>query len=106
MYLNYAAMDPLLTNERCSFWHFRFYPSSEMKIEALTTYLKDRKDIKKVYLLNQDYTHGAGVQSGQGIPGPQTAGHRDCGRRLLPPLRRHVTLPPMSRRLPLPRPTP
>ena len=54
VYLNYAAMDPLLTNERCSFWHFRFYPSSEMKIEALTTYLKDRKDIKKVYLVNQD----------------------------------------------------
>ena len=61
VYLNYAAMDPLLTNERCSFWHFRFYPSSEMKIEALTTYLKDRKDIKKVYLLNQDYTHGRQV---------------------------------------------
>ena len=61
VYLNYAAMDPLLTNERCSFWHFRFYPSSEMKIEALTTYLKDRKDIKKVYLVNQDYTHGRQV---------------------------------------------
>lgn len=61
VYLNYAAMDPLLTNDRCSFWHFRFYPSSEMKIEALTTYLKDRKDVKKVYLLNQDYTHGKQV---------------------------------------------
>ena len=61
VFLNYAAMDPLLTNDRCSFWHFRFYPSSEMKIEALTTYLKDRKDVKKVYLLNQDYTHGKQV---------------------------------------------
>lgn len=61
VYLNYAAMDPLLTNDRCSFWHFRFYPSSEMKIEALTTYLKDRKDVRKVYLLNQDYTHGKQV---------------------------------------------
>jgi branched-chain amino acid transport system substrate-binding protein len=61
VYLNYSAMDPLLTNDRCSFWHFRFYPSSEMKIEALTTYLVGRKDIKKVYLINQDYTHGRQV---------------------------------------------
>jgi len=58
VYLNYSAMDPGLTNDRCNFWHFRFYPSSEMKIEALTTYMKDKKDIKKVYLFNQNYTHG------------------------------------------------
>jgi branched-chain amino acid transport system substrate-binding protein len=61
VYLNYSAMDPGLTNDRCSFWHFRFYPSSEMKIEALTTYFKSRPDIKKVYLLNQNYTHGQQV---------------------------------------------
>jgi branched-chain amino acid transport system substrate-binding protein len=61
VYLNYSAMDPLLTNDRCSFWHFRFYPSSEMQMEALTTYLVNRKDIKKVYLFNQDYTHGQQV---------------------------------------------
>jgi len=61
VFLNYSAMDPLLTNDRCSFWHFRFYPSSEMQMEALTTYLVKRKEIKKVYLLNQDYTHGQQV---------------------------------------------
>jgi branched-chain amino acid transport system substrate-binding protein len=61
VYLNYSAMDPGLTNDRCNFWHFRFYPSSEMKIEALTTYMKTRPDIKNVYLLNQDYTHGQQV---------------------------------------------
>jgi branched-chain amino acid transport system substrate-binding protein len=61
VFLNYSAMDPGLTNDRCSFWHFRFYPSSEMKIEALTTYFKSRPDIKKVYLLNQNYTHGQQV---------------------------------------------
>ena len=61
LYLNYSAMDPGLTNDRCNFWHFRFYPSSEMKIEALTTYMKKRSDIKNVYLLNQDYTHGQQV---------------------------------------------
>ena len=61
LFLNYSAMDPGLTNDRCSFWHFRFYPSSEMKIEALTTYFMKRPDIKKVYLLNQNYTHGQQV---------------------------------------------
>ena len=61
LFLNYAAMDPGLTNDRCSFWHFRFYPSSEMKIEALTTYLQSRPDVKKVYLFNENYTHGQQV---------------------------------------------
>ena len=58
LYLNFAAMDPGLTNDRCSFWHFRFYPSSAMIIEALTSYIAKRPDIKRVYLLNQNYTHG------------------------------------------------
>jgi branched-chain amino acid transport system substrate-binding protein len=61
VFMNYSAMDPGLTNDRCSFWHFRFYPSSEMKIEALTTYMKQRPDIKKVFLFNQNYTHGQQV---------------------------------------------
>jgi branched-chain amino acid transport system substrate-binding protein len=61
LFLNYSAMDPGLTNDRCSFWHFRFYPSSEMKIEALTTYLQKRPDVKKVFLFNQNYTHGQQV---------------------------------------------
>jgi branched-chain amino acid transport system substrate-binding protein len=61
VYLNYDAMDPGLTNEKCTFWHFRFYPSSAMQLEALTTYLRDRKDVKKVFLLNQNYTHGQQV---------------------------------------------
>ena len=54
LFLNYSAMDPGLTNDRCNFWHFRFYPSSEMKVEALTTYPQKRLDVKKVYLFNQN----------------------------------------------------
>ena len=61
VYLNYSAMDPGLTNDRCSFWHFRFYPSSEMQIEGLTTFLKTKPDVKKVFLFNQNYTHGQQV---------------------------------------------
>ncbi|MGZ5892405.1 MAG: branched-chain amino acid ABC transporter substrate-binding protein [Caldimonas sp.] len=61
IYLNEAAVDPDLTNSKCSFWHFRFDADTTMKMEALTTYMKDQKDIHKVYLLNQNYSHGQQV---------------------------------------------
>jgi len=61
LFLNYAAVDPAFTNERCSFWHFRFDANSDMKMNALTDYLADQKNIKKVYLVNQDYSHGHSV---------------------------------------------
>ena len=56
--LNYAAIDPDFTNDKCSFWHLRFDASSDMKMEALTTYMKAEARIKKVSLLNQDYSFG------------------------------------------------
>lgn len=56
--LNYAAIDPDLTNSKCSFWHFAFDANTEMKMEALTDYIKDRSEIRNVYLLNQNYSHG------------------------------------------------
>ena len=58
IYLNEAAVDPDLTNSKCSYWHFRYDADTSMKMEALTTFMKDQKDIKKVYLLNQNYQHG------------------------------------------------
>ncbi len=61
VFLNYAAVDPALTNEKCSFWHFRFDADTSMKMEALTTFMKDDKDVKKVYLINQNYSHGQQV---------------------------------------------
>ena len=61
VYLNEAAVDPDLTNSKCSFWHFRFDADTTMKMEALTTFMKDQKDIKKVYLLDQNYSHGQQV---------------------------------------------
>lgn len=61
VYLNYAAVDPDLTNSRCNFWHFRFDANTDMKMEALAEYLKDRKDVRSVYLLNQNYSHGQQV---------------------------------------------
>jgi branched-chain amino acid transport system substrate-binding protein len=61
VFLNEAAVDPDLTNSKCSFWHFRFDADTTMKMEALTTFIKDQKDVKKVYLLNQNYSHGQQV---------------------------------------------
>ena len=61
VFLNYAAVDPALTNERCSFWHFRLDADTTMKMEALTSYMKDQPSIKSVYLINQNYAHGQQV---------------------------------------------
>ena len=58
VYLNYAAVDPDLTNSKCSYWHFRLDADTSMKMEALTTYMKDLPGVKKVYLINQNYSHG------------------------------------------------
>ncbi len=61
VYINYAAVDPALTNEKCSFWHFRLDADTSMKMEALTSYMKDQPTVKNVYLINQNYAHGQQV---------------------------------------------
>ena len=61
LYLNYAAVDPDLTNSKCDYWHFRLDADTSMKMEALTAFMKDQTDIKKVYLINQNYSHGQQV---------------------------------------------
>ena len=52
----------MLTNEKCAFSHFRWDANSDIKMEALTNYMKGQKDIKKVYLINQDYSFGQAVR--------------------------------------------
>jgi Periplasmic binding protein len=58
VFFNNAAVDPDLTNSKCSFWHFRFDADTSMKMEALTSYMKDEKNVKKVYIIGQNYAHG------------------------------------------------
>jgi branched-chain amino acid transport system substrate-binding protein len=53
VYLNYAATDPVLTNEKCSFWHFRFEADSSMKVEAMTAAIKDDPKVKRVFLVSR-----------------------------------------------------
>src|SRR6202007_1133851 len=63
LYYNYAAVDPILTNDKCSFWHFRWDANSDIKMEALTNYMKGQQSIKKVYLINMDYSFGQSVKT-------------------------------------------
>ncbi len=58
MYLNDSAVDPDLTNSKCSYWHFRFDADTSMKMEAMSSFIAKQPDIKKVYFLNQNYSHG------------------------------------------------
>jgi branched-chain amino acid transport system substrate-binding protein len=61
VFLNYSADDPALTNASCSFWHFRFDAHAGMRMDALADALKQDRAVKKVYLLNQDYSFGHDV---------------------------------------------
>jgi branched-chain amino acid transport system substrate-binding protein len=61
LFLNYSAVDPVLTNERCSFWHFRFDAHAGMRMQALGAALAANRAVTRVYLLNQDYSFGQQV---------------------------------------------
>ncbi len=62
VFLNYSAVDPILTNEKCSFWHFRFDAHADMRMAALMSVLREDKALKSVYLINPDYSFGQAVQ--------------------------------------------
>ena len=61
IFLNDSAVDPDLTNSKCSYWHFRFDADTTMKMEAMSSFITEQKDIKKVYILGQNYSHGVQV---------------------------------------------
>jgi len=61
LFLNYSAVDPILTNEKCSFWHFRFDAHADMRMTALMQVLAEDKKLKSAYLIGQDYSFGQAV---------------------------------------------
>ncbi|MEX0407541.1 branched-chain amino acid ABC transporter substrate-binding protein [Aquibium sp. LZ166] len=61
VHINHAAIDPSLTNDKCSYWHFAFDANVNIKVEAMTNFMKANEAIKKVYLINQDYSFGHSV---------------------------------------------
>ncbi|MEP6020205.1 MAG: branched-chain amino acid ABC transporter substrate-binding protein [Paracoccaceae bacterium] len=61
LFLNYSAVDPALTNDKCNFWHFRFDANADIKMDALTDVIASDDAIKKVYVIGQDYSFGKAV---------------------------------------------
>ncbi len=85
LYLNDSAVDPDLTNSKCSYWHFRLDADTSMKMEAMTTFIKDQPSVKNVYLLNQNYSHGQQVAKfAKEMLAQQAARHQDRRRRPAP----------------------
>jgi len=56
--INYSAVDPILTEDNCSFWHFRFDAHANMKLDILTDYIALNPDISSMYIIGQDYSFG------------------------------------------------
>ncbi|WP_332745334.1 branched-chain amino acid ABC transporter substrate-binding protein [Hydrogenophaga sp.] len=61
LFLNYSAVDPALTNEKCSYWHFRFDAHADMRMAALMSVLREDPQLKSIYLIGQDYSFGQAV---------------------------------------------
>jgi branched-chain amino acid transport system substrate-binding protein len=63
LFLNISAIDPALTNEKCAPSHFRFDAHADMKMMALVKYLATQPQVRRVYLINQDYSFGQAVRA-------------------------------------------
>jgi len=63
LYMNHSAVTTAFTNELCSFWHFRFDANVDMKVAALASWMGSDENIKKVYLINQNYAYGKSFQA-------------------------------------------
>ena len=61
LYLNFGALDPALTNEKCQFGSFRFAPHGHMIMTMMIEAVARNPKIKRIYLINQDYAWGQSV---------------------------------------------
>jgi branched-chain amino acid transport system substrate-binding protein len=85
LFLNYSAVDPALTNGRCSFWHFRFDAHADMRLAALTEVLRADRAVQRLYLIGQDYSFGQQVLSrAQELVAAQRPDIEIVGRELHP----------------------
>lgn len=63
LFLNYGSALPDLTESKCSFWFFRFEAHQKMKMRAVADHVAKSPEIKKIYLINQDYSFGHEVSA-------------------------------------------
>jgi branched-chain amino acid transport system substrate-binding protein len=88
LYFNYAAVDPVLTNAKCSFWHFRWDANSDIKMEALTNYMKTRAgDQKRLPDQSGLLVRRIGSHHGQGHAGAKRPDIKIVGDELHPLLK-------------------
>jgi branched-chain amino acid transport system substrate-binding protein len=88
VFLNYSAVDPILTNDKCSFWHFRFDAHADMRMAALMSVIREDRAMKSVYLIGQDYSFGQSVlREARRQLGAQRADVQVVGDELHPLLR-------------------
>lgn len=58
VYLNYSSAAPAMTNEKCSFWHFRTDAHVDMKLKAMINHVAADSNVKRVFLFNPNYAYG------------------------------------------------
>lgn len=58
VYLNYSSAAPAMTNEKCSFWHFRTDAHVDMKLKAMIDHVAADSTVKRVFLFNPNYAYG------------------------------------------------
>ncbi len=61
LYLNYAAVDPGLSNADCGLYHVNLDANVNMKMAALVSYIASQTNIDKVFLINMNYSFGHAV---------------------------------------------
>jgi len=94
LFLNYSAVDPALTNEKCSYWHFRFDAHADMRMSALMSVLREDRQLKNIYLIGQDYSFGQAVlREGRNQLAAQRPDIRIVGEELHPMARVKDFLP-------------
>ena len=58
LFMIHSGPDPVLANAQCHFLQFRVMPDTDMLMEVMTSHIAARPEVKRVYLVNQDYAYG------------------------------------------------
>ncbi|RFC65963.1 branched-chain amino acid ABC transporter substrate-binding protein [Fulvimarina endophytica] len=64
LFMNLGGEAMELTGDKCQFYHFRFTTTAPMRVNALTSAMKEAGDLgTKVYAINQNYSWGQDMQA-------------------------------------------
>jgi branched-chain amino acid transport system substrate-binding protein len=63
LFVNWSGLDEEMTNQYCSFWQFRTDGHMGMKMNGLVRWVASDPTIKRVYLINMDYSMGQNAEA-------------------------------------------